>query len=150
VADRPFNLIEALLPLQAMASSALSLHADGDDAILFGGHYALHFTVDREGIEVTFAEVDASGNINWFGLRHLMFERFSAEDRSCYGTPCGVANRQAASAAVVVAGLGKRCKDVLAGPGPWLRRAGWAIAKPYGEAADIILGLVRARKNFAQ
>jgi hypothetical protein len=115
----------------AIASFALSVvRIDDSDALLLADSFALRFSADRDGVEVSYIERDKQGELSAFTLRPLVMKRFTAEDRANFGTPMSLEDRWNASLKVYASGLEKRCRDVLTGEKNWLERDAWSIGTP--------------------
>lgn len=103
---------------------------DEMEALLIGQRYALRFSADHDGLDVSYIEQNSTTDrLDVFTLRPLVMQRFTAADRDHYGKPTKLSDRLAASVRVYAAGLANRCADVLAGEKSWLNRTAWAAAK---------------------
>jgi hypothetical protein len=121
------NLTDLVRPLaRAIGPNTQVLSPADDDALLVTDTYVLWFSADQFGAEVTNLERKGNKVVGTFALRPLTMDRFTARDRSKYGSPTSRWERIAASAAVTESGLLNHCQDLLSGDTGWLRRDAWS------------------------
>lgn len=100
------------------------------EALLVGSGYALRFSADRDGLELSYIERTGREQLASYTLRPLVMQRFTPSDRAGYSDQALLEGRLVASVRVYASGLVNRCCDVLAGDKAWLRRDGWREADP--------------------
>lgn len=111
---------------------------DEMEALLVGKNYALHFSADRDGVEVSYLERDRRSGLTAYTLRPLVMQRFTKEDQMKYGNPETVLERMSSGVSVYASGLANRCRDVLSGEKTWLKRDAWAADKPSEEVERVL------------
>lgn len=111
---------------------------DAAEALVVGVNYALQFSADRDGLDVTYIERDRHGQLSAYTLRPLVMQRFTQEDRMHYGSPGTIKERLMASLNVYASGLANRCRDVLSGEKSWLKRDSWSSGSPGAVTQQIL------------
>ena len=108
------------------------------EALIVGSDYALRFSGDREGLDVSYIERSEGESFVAYTLRPLVMQRFTPQDRANYGSPHSPEQRLAASVSVYAAGLANRCADLLSGDRSWLKGDLWQEEHVSDVVADVL------------
>jgi hypothetical protein len=112
---------------------------DDEEALIVGRNYALHFSADRDGVEVSYIDHDKQYGLTEYAFRPLVMQRFTKEDRNHYGNPVTILERINSGISVYASGLVNSCRDVLSGDKSWIKRDIWVIGKPSEEIERVLL-----------
>lgn len=90
---------------------------------LIGDGFALWIFVDIRDrrADTWYISVDEVGNVQTYTLMYINKQRFTLDDRACYGKPTTFDEVIKADMRVLVSGLLNHCKDILTGEKNWLR-----------------------------
>ena len=100
------------------------------EVLLIGQTFALDFGADRDGVDVSYLERTAAGQLAAYTLRFVEKERFTAADRVLFGSPDSLLDRRKASLDGLLSGLSNHCRDILSGDKSWLDRDAWRTVRP--------------------
>lgn len=93
---------------------------DEYECLISGKTFSLSIALEREGIEINYIDKTIKGKRSYRLTNYLSTQRFTASDRSLFGSPSSNDERAQSSLRVFASGIANHCSDILSGDKTWL------------------------------
>jgi hypothetical protein len=95
-------------------------HIDEYECLISGQNFSLSIALEPEGIEINYIDKISKDNRSYRLTNYLSTQRFTAADRSLFGSPSSKDERAQSSLRVFASGITNHCSDILSGDKKWL------------------------------